>query len=296
MTRGKIAAAARHRRQGGNAESVNAVSHRIAIAVPVADDDRQPRRHRLQRRKPEGFLDIVAGREEEIRRRPDLAVHRLLQRGDDMHGHRRRILRSCMAEGTFLPGIVEPPRLDQMQLVGGPLRSTFQRHVHRIGIGLGVRAQPADEQRHEILRADPQPPAPGGALRLVPAIGRTIDAQRDRPQFRQGRRGGAHPLPQIGGNFLKLPLHRIAASPRSADQRVPRLNRGQQQVADGIHRPGGGDCVRQAAQAVGALIVAPSQKGGGTQIRTGQEQAARLRDCRCAVHRCPAHRTLRASG
>ncbi len=56
----EVDAAACRRRHGRDAEAVDPVPHRILVAVPIADHDRQARRHGLDRGQAEGLLDVVA--------------------------------------------------------------------------------------------------------------------------------------------------------------------------------------------------------------------------------------------
>ena len=56
---GQLHAVRRRRHQGRDAEAVDPVAHRVAITVPVADYDRQPGGHALDRAQPKGLLQII---------------------------------------------------------------------------------------------------------------------------------------------------------------------------------------------------------------------------------------------
>ena len=67
----QIAARLCQRHPGRNGEAVDAGAHRVAVAVPIGNHRRQPRRHRLDGGQAEGFLDVVGKRGEDIGREPD---------------------------------------------------------------------------------------------------------------------------------------------------------------------------------------------------------------------------------
>ena len=59
MPQREVGAEARLWHQRRYSEAVDFIAHGVLVAVPVGDDERQARGHRIHRRQAETFLDVV---------------------------------------------------------------------------------------------------------------------------------------------------------------------------------------------------------------------------------------------
>ena len=91
-----IAVAAHH---GWNAKARDAIFHRIAKAIPIRHHHGQAGCHGLHRGQAEGFLDIIHGQGEDIRRRPGFCADFGILAIQQMHLHIRAGLRRGISKG-----------------------------------------------------------------------------------------------------------------------------------------------------------------------------------------------------
>jgi hypothetical protein len=76
-----------------------------------------------------------------------------------MQGHVRAEFSRALSEHPLLTRIGEPTREQQVRPHACRLGRALQRHVHRMGMSLGVKAEPARHQHEHISVGDLQPGA-----------------------------------------------------------------------------------------------------------------------------------------
>lgn len=133
----------------GDEKAVLAVANGLPVAIPVTRHHREASRHRLHRREPEGLLDIVRERNEEV----GCAISPLRDAGfTPVHpintnaGGRSRFIKTFSDRLVGKPAAFENPNTPAAG--GGRPRAG---KVHGQGIGLGVQAQAAHEQHDNIV-------------------------------------------------------------------------------------------------------------------------------------------------
>ena len=162
---------------------VDAVPHRVPIPVPVGDHGRQAGGHALDRAQAKGLLQIIRQRRVDIRSLPDAVAHIRVAAIEKMADDIGAVRLGAVAKGALDRIVGEPAALDQVQPGAWRQRVLRQRllqsAIHRHGVSLAVKAEPAEEQDGDILIADAQPLAPRHAHRRHRYIGVAIDAERD---------------------------------------------------------------------------------------------------------------------
>jgi hypothetical protein len=271
MAGGQIDAQPRRRHHGGDAEPIHPVAHGVAIAIPVADDDRQTDGHRLQGRDPEGLLDVVGQRTEHIGCGPGAAALLWIAAIESDHPHIR-----ADAAGGLLVGLLDgrigvPATLEQHHVAACFRRSALQRLVQHQRMGLGMEGESPQVQHHQGVL-----PASEDLAGVGPLAGRDLEIvavhpQRNHGELRQGEARAAETLAQVGHLAFEQPLHPGAHRLAGADQRIPGLQRRCRELDDGIHRPCGADGVGDAAEAPAVMAEQTALPGLLPQNRSRME-------------------------
>jgi hypothetical protein len=270
---------ARRRHPRRHHEAVDPVTDGVAVTVPVGGDDGQARGHRLDRRQTEGLLDVVAERREDVRGRPHEAADVGLAAVEADQIDRGTQLRRAVDEGLFDHLVGEPSSEEEMELLGRTPGGFFETEVERKRVGLGVKAQSADEQHRHVVLGDAVPSAGLGAGRV--AFGGcgepvAVDPEGNDRRLQNRLRSGADALRQVGAPVVVHLPDRLLDALRRTDHRVPGLGRRQQQGADAVHdtRRGGG--VGDAAEAEKTLVEVAPRPGHIGDVRPWMHQASGL--------------------
>ncbi|MCR5873388.1 hypothetical protein LRS10_03770 [Phenylobacterium sp. J426] len=169
---------------GGDAEAVLAVAHRVAVAVPIADHDRQAGGHRFQRGDAEGFLDVVGDGDEQVGGGPAGAVAGEVLAVDEYRSHAGAVAGGsvgiCLGR-LRIGGLAGKGKDDLVPC--GPGRG-FEALEHLEGVCLGVKHEPAGREGHDLVVRDPELPTRRDALTRTEVEIRDMHPQRDHRQLR----------------------------------------------------------------------------------------------------------------
>ena len=212
----------------------------------------------------------------------------------------RAVRRHAIAKGALDRVIGEPAGLDQVQFAAARERALRQRllqpAIHRHGMRLAVKAEPAEKQDGDILFADPEPLTPRRAHPRHRHIGIAIDAERDDRQLRPARAYPAEPRLEIGRLRVEHGIDRGAHRRAGADHRIPGLDRRDQPIGDDFDNFAGDDRVGDSDDAVGLLIVAAAAPGELIDADRRVKQTAGFGQALRLGKRDPGHRHIGAVG
>ncbi len=278
------------RRNRRHRDALNAVFEGVAVAVPVGDHDRQPRRHRLHRGQAEGLLDVVGQRGEQVGRRPGPAADLRIASVHDMHRDVGAGLPRQRLDLFAFAVRLEPAGEDQGDVAPGRPGCRLQPQEHGQRMGLRGRGDPAEKQRRDRVLPDTVFAPKRGTCVRVRREGAGIYAQRDHRQLQTGggRSIAAEARAQIVAPFAEDVRQGVVHRLRGTDDRIPALQGCDREAADGFHDGVAGGRMGDAAQAPGALVVGTSQPRLICDGRARVEQAAGLRQPFRRVERNPA--------
>ena len=250
---------------GGNQDALDPVAHGRAVAVPVADHDRQARGHRLDRRDAEGLLDIVDQRQEDVGGGPQVFQARAVVAVDEAHLDVGGVpARGLLVElPVLLAG--KPAGQGEGDSPASRRLRDLHRLEHRLRKGLLEVGQPPHPQNQHVVFGHAEPvAAPRPRLGPVRQLGETarIDAQGNHRQPRPRRRRAAGSRRKMLAPSGEHRLQGVADAGRGADQRVPVVHRRHLGHGDHLAHRRRCDGVDQSHEAVGAISrPAPAHPG-----------------------------------
>ena len=274
----KVALAQMHGRarwgQFGRHTEADLGRHGVAQPVPVRDDDRQARRHRLDGSEAEGFLHVVDGKEEHVGggegglpRLRVAAIGQVIAAGG--HEPCRALFEDALpvrdaelaAEDEVEPAL---PRVCQ------PGLGLFHGKKQREGVEFLIRRQAGDGAGDHIFGRDAQAGAQPLPCRGIAGEVVAMDPQRD---HREEWPGGQDCAGEAAGQVVLGQFHQTAHGGLhgggSADHRVPRHLRRRTQVEEALHHRPGRDRMGDPAERPGRTAIGRTAPTFGGPDRGG---------------------------
>ena len=221
----------------------------VAVAVPVRSDDRKAARHGLDDDEAEGFLEVVRQRHREVRRpphaEPSLGVHAV----DERHLHAGAKARAPSMKASRISRFgAQPERIRWMRR---PVDSAARSTPRNIGNGCALAwwARRPTNRTATSSSSTCQSRSPLGALRgRGGAEPIDIHTERDRLQSDVDPGRPAVAVAEVRGVIVGHRSDHPGDGRGRADQRVVRLERGGDQVAELADGLGRAERVRHARE------------------------------------------------